>query len=173
MNPKSSGLRAGPVLAALVAVVLAVAAGYVYWAQHPAPQVEFTTLDGEHSSLQAQRGKVVYVVFWATSCATCIKEMPDLIKTHEQFAQSNFELLAVAMEYDPPEYVRNYTQQKNLPFKVVLDSTGAGAIAKAFGNVQLTPTAFLVDKQGMILSRTVGEPDFGALRATIARELVK
>lgn len=171
MNPKPSAVRSGPILSVLVALALGIATGYVYWARQPAPQADFMTLDGERTSTQALRGKVAYVVFWATSCTTCIKEMPDLVKTHEQFAGRNFELLAVAMEYDSPDYVRNYTRQKNLPFKVVLDS--AGAIAKAFGNVQLTPTAFLIDKQGMILNRTVGEPDFEALRATIASELVK
>lgn len=171
MNPKLSNILARTMVPIVVALALAVATAYVYWSRQAAPHVDFVTLAGQHTSTQALRGKVVYVVFWATSCATCIKEMPDLVKTHDLFAGQGFELLTVAMQYDPPEYVRNYAHWKNLPFKVVLDAQSA--IATAFGNVQLTPTAFLIDKRGNILSRTVGEPDFQALRATIARELIK
>lgn len=157
-------------LAALFAVVLLIAAGaYVLLPRPAAPQVEYVTLDGEVTSTRRLHGKVVYVNFWATSCATCIKEMPDLVKTYERYAPAGFELLAVAMAYDPPQYVENYTRQNKLPFKVVLDKDGS--IARAFGDVRLTPTAVLIDKRGRILKRFVGEPDFASLHATIEREL--
>lgn len=95
--------------------------------------------------------------------------MPDIVETYERYAPRGFELLAVAMNYDPPDYVANYTQKHRLPFKVVLDTHGK--IAAAFDNVLLTPTAVLIDKRGRILRRYVGEPDFAALHATIEREL--
>ena len=50
MNPKPSALRTGPVLAVLVALVLAIATAYVYWARKPVPQADFTTLDCERTS---------------------------------------------------------------------------------------------------------------------------
>lgn len=95
--------------------------------------------------------------------------MPDLVKTYERYAPRGFELLAVAMEYDPPHYVTNYTEKNKLPFKVVPDTRGS--IAAAFGGVQLTPTAVLIDKRGRILSRFIGEPDWSSLHATLEREL--
>jgi peroxiredoxin len=156
---------------ALAAVALAAFTGYVMLARAPAPKVDFATLDGERISMQALRGEVVYVNFWATSCATCIKEMPAVVKTYERFAPRGFELLAVAMEYDPPEYVRNYTTRHALPFKVVLDTQGR--IAAAFDDVKLTPTAVLIDRKGKILRRIVGEPDFTALHALIEEELAR
>ncbi len=52
------------------------------------------------------------------------------------------------MSYDAPMYVTNYTQTRQLPFKVAMDD---GSAAKQFGNVRLTPTTFLVDKDGKIL----------------------
>lgn len=157
------------VFAALVGAALLALAAYVLLARPAAPAIDFTTLDGERISMRDLRGKVVFVNFWATSCATCIKEMPDVIKTYERFAPRGFELLAVAMSYDPPEYVRNYTQQHRLPFKVVLDTQGR--IAAAFDNVNLTPTAVLIDKNGKILRRIIGEPDFAALHSLIDSEL--
>lgn len=158
-------------LAALVGAALLALAAYVLLARPAAPAVDFTTLDGERISMRDLRGKVVFVNFWATSCATCIKEMPDVIKTYERFAPRGFELLAIAMSYDPPEYVRNYAQQHRLPFKVVLDTQGR--IAAAFDNVNLTPTAVLIDKNGRVLRRIIGEPDFAALHALIDKELAE
>jgi peroxiredoxin len=161
-----------PIRTAL-AVVLGVAfvgsAVYVLQSRPAAPDVDFVTLAGEATSTRQLRGKVVFVSFWATSCATCIKEMPDLVRTYERYAPRGFELLAVAMQYDPPDYVANYTSQNKLPFKVVLDKNGS--IAGAFGNVALTPTSVLIDKRGRVFSRFVGEPNFESLHKALEREL--
>lgn len=151
--------------------VLTLAAGVVaVLVQKPtAPAVTFTTLNGKEIPLSALRGKVVLVNFWATSCPGCVQEMPELAQTYREYHRHGFEIVAVAMSYDPPQYVLNYTQKVNLPFLVALDRTGS--IAKAFGNVQLTPTSFVIDKGGHVVQRTVGNMDFGKLHALIEREL--
>ena len=169
MSKATSSAWAGGALAIVLGAGLALGAAYVFWSRPLAPDVEFTTLDGQATSTQKLRGKVVYVNFWATSCATCIKEMPDLVRTYERYAPRGLELLTVAMQYDPPNYVATYTSEHKLPFKVVLDTTGS--VAAAFGGVTLTPTAVLIDKQGRIFSRFVGEPDLASLHAAIEREL--
>ncbi|WP_455153208.1 TlpA family protein disulfide reductase [Cupriavidus basilensis] len=159
------------VLGALAGIALMALAAYILASRPPAPAVEFTTLDGERLSMRDLRGKVVLVNFCATSCATCIKEMPDVIRTYERFAPRGFELIAVAMSYDPPESVRNDTTQHRLPFKVVLDTQGR--TAAALDNVNLTPTGVLIDKTGRDLRRIVGEPNFAALHALINQELTQ
>lgn len=166
----TSRVRACLVLLAMAAAIGA--AAYALLARPTAPAVQMTTLQGEPMTLpEDMRGKVVYVNFWATSCATCIKEMPALIDTYRRLAPRGLEVLAVAMSYDPPEYVNHYTREHQLPFKVVLDTRGA--IAAAFDHVNLTPTAVLIDKRGRIFKRIVGEPDFVALRGVIEQELAK
>jgi peroxiredoxin len=92
-------------------------------------------------------------------------EMPQIVATHEKFKDRGFDTLAVAMSYDPPAYVSNYAQSRQLPFGVAIDNTGS--IAKAFGDVRLTPTTFLIDKRGGIVKKYVGEPDFAALHGLI------
>jgi peroxiredoxin len=73
------------------------------------------------------------------------------------------------MRYDPPSYVVNFAQTRQLPFKVAIDNTGE--IAQAWGDVQLTPTTFLLDKQGVIVKRFVGAPNFTELHQWIERLL--
>jgi peroxiredoxin len=137
----------------------------------PAPDVSYTLLDGRKSSTQALRGKVVLVNFWATSCVTCVKEMPELAATHTKFAPRGYETLAVAMSYDPPAYVANFAATRQLPFGVVIDNTGA--IAKAYNDVRVTPSTFLIDKRGGIVKRYVGEPDFAELHALVEKLLAE
>ncbi len=140
-------------------------------ARDRAPDFSYTLLDGAKQSTTALRGKVLLVNFWATSCVTCVKEMPQLIATHRKFEGRGFETLAVAMSYDPPAYVANFAQSRQLPFGVVIDNTGA--IANAFAGVQLTPTTFLIDKRGGIVKRFVGEPDFADLHALVEKLLAE
>lgn len=159
--------------AAIGAVVLALAGvGYTaFTSAKPAPDVTFISIQGEKISTQALRGKVVMVNFWATSCVTCVKEMPAMIETYNKFKGQGLEFIAVAMQYDPPNYVLNFTETRQLPFKVALDNTGE--LAKNWGDVKLTPTTYLVDKQGRIVKRFVGEPDFAALHNLIEDLLAK
>ncbi|MDP9044935.1 MAG: TlpA family protein disulfide reductase [Pseudomonadota bacterium] len=137
----------------------------------PAPDVGFTLLDGSTSSTGKLRGKVVLVNFWATDCTTCVKEMPEIVATHEKYRARGYETLAVAMRYDPPAYVINFAESRRLPFGVAIDNTGD--IAKSFGQVQLTPTSVLINKRGEIVKRYVGEPDFVALHHLVEKLLAE
>ena len=137
----------------------------------PAPNVSYTLLDGSKTSTEQLRGKVVLVNFWATDCTTCVKEMPEIVATHEKFKGRGYETLAVSMSYDPPAYVINYAETRKLPFGVAIDNTGA--IAKSFGQVQLTPTSVLINKRGEIVKRYVGEPDFVALHQLVEKLLAE
>jgi thiol-disulfide isomerase/thioredoxin len=136
-----------------------------------APESTFVLLDGSKTSTADFKGKVTLVNFWATSCVTCVAEMPKLIATHQKYASRGFETVAVAMRYDPPSYVVNFTETRQLPFKVAIDNTGA--VAKAWGDVQLTPTTYLVNKRGEIVKQYVGEPDFAALHQLIEKLLAE
>ncbi len=134
-----------------------------------APQLAFTTLEGKQLALDSLRGKVVLVNFWATSCPGCIKEMPQLVETYRKYHARGLEVVAVAMSYDSPEYVNNFVRQRGLPFTVALD--GSGEAAKAFNQVKLTPTTFIIDQKGMILQQTLGELDFPKLFMLLDQQL--
>ena len=160
---------AAAAIVALVLVVGGVLAFDTLSGARWAPDVGYTLLDGSRSSTGQLRGKVVLINFWATDCAPCVHEMPQLAATHERFKARGYETLAVAMRYDPPAYVIQFAESRKLPFGVVIDNTGA--IAKSFGQVELTPTTLLIDRHGRIVKRYLGEPDFAALHQLVDKLL--
>ncbi len=157
------------ILAAIVILAIAVTGYFSFFAQEKAPEVTFTDLQGRQVTTQSLRGKVVMVNFWATSCTTCVKEMPQMVETYNKYKDRGLEFVAVAMSYDPPNYVLNFAQTRALPFKVALDTQGT--LAKSFGNVQMTPTTFVIDKQGRIVKRYLGEPDWSGLHQLLEQSL--
>jgi peroxiredoxin len=147
------------ILIALSALVIAGLASYTLWfSDTAAPNVSYTTLAGQKQDLAALKGQVVLVNFWATSCSGCIEEMPQMKRMYQQFKSKGFTVLAVAMDYDAPNYIKAYVDKNQLPFMVTYDAKGE--VAKAFGEIQLTPTTFLIDRQGKIIKRYVGVMDF-------------
>jgi peroxiredoxin len=158
----------GVAAAAMLAVGIAL---YFGTASAAAPQSTFVLLDGSSKTTDQFKGQVTLVNFWATSCTTCVAEMPRIVGTYDKYRSRGFDTVAVAMSYDPPSYVVNYAQTRKLPFKVAIDNTGA--VARAWGDVQLTPTTFLVNKRGEIVKRYVGEPDFAELHQLIEKLLAE
>ena len=148
------------------AFVLAIGTGiYLTTAVSAAPASTFVLLDGSQKSTNDLKGKVTLVNFWATSCVTCVGEMPKVIATYDKYKAQGYDTLAVAMSYDPPSYVVNFAETRKLPFKVAIDNTGS--VAQAWGDAKLTPTTYLVNKRGEIVKRYVGEPDFAELHKLI------
>lgn len=152
-------------LAALFAVCAGIGLYSIVAQKPPAPAVTIVTLAGEKLALDSLRGKVAFVNFWATDCPTCIKEMPALVATQQKYQAQGYVTVAIAMAHDKPDFVASFVSQNKLPFIVAHDVDGKAA--EAFGNIRLTPTSFLIDKRGNIVSRILGEPDFSKLNKQI------
>lgn len=131
----------------------------------PAPALNVTTLDGEQLSLNELRGEPVLVTFWATDCPGCVKEIPHLIELHQDYGPRGLTILAIAMAYDPPNHVVAMREARDLPYRIALDIDGEAA--RAFGNVNVTPTSFLINPQGRIVRHKLGEMDMSKVRAQI------
>jgi peroxiredoxin len=93
--------------------------------------------------------------------------MPQLVETHLKFAPRGHELIAVAVRRDQPERVAQVVAERNLPFKVAMDADGT--LARDFGNVRITPSTFVIDREGRVLARYVGEPPWSELHALLER----
>ena len=125
------------------------------------PPVSISTIDGRSFDASAVEGRPVLVTFWSTTCAVCLREMPDLESLYRRLSPRGFEVIAVSMPWDPPDEVVRLAQARALPYPVALDVDGA--IGRAFGDVSSTPTHFLVGPGGDIAWRRTGKLDFPEL----------
>ena len=129
------------------------------------PDIALITLEGEELQLASLRGRPTLLTFWATTCNSCVKEIPHLIALYDEFAPQGLEIIAVAMDYDPPNRVLALRNARNIPYPIALDIHADAA--RAFGNVRLTPTSFLIAADGRIVYQRTGEMNMAALRRDI------
>jgi peroxiredoxin len=158
----------------LLVLVLLLAASYYRYKSadlQTAPDIDFRIIDGRTLNLKQLQGHPVLVVFWATSCPGCIKEMPHLIDLYHDLAPRGLEIIAVAMAYDPPDRVLAMHQHKQIPYPIALDVQGE--VASAYGDVQQTPTTFLIDPNGRVVKQTIGRLDMAQLRANLHSMLLQ
>ena len=133
------------------------------------PKFELTLLDGTKINESQIKGHVAIVNFWATTCSICVKEMPEMIKLYQTYENQGFKYVAIAMPYDPPMYVIDFAKTRKLPFLVAMDSDAT--VGKAFGGIEATPTTFLINKEGRIIKKYIGEPNWNELRKLIEAAL--
>lgn len=151
-------------------VILTVAAVWLMpGGTRQAPPLAGETLDGRTLTLEQLRGKPVLVTFWATTCPSCIEEIPHLTALYRELNPKGLEIIGVAMAYDPPEQVRALAKQRQIPYPIVLDRQER--IAQAFDQVRLTPTTVLISPEGRIVQYQLGLLDMNMLRQTIERML--
>jgi thiol-disulfide isomerase/thioredoxin len=152
----------------LFALLLLLSVGY-HWLVpkgiQQAPEVSFNIVDGRTLSLSQLTGRPVLVVFWATTCESCIKEIPHLIDLYKELAPRGLEIIAVAMAYDPPNQVMEMRQRIPIPYPIAIDVQGK--IAQAFAEVRLTPTTFLIDPQGQVVIQKTGLLDMKEMRSKL------
>jgi peroxiredoxin len=122
--------------------------------QQPMPEFSFTDIDGGEHHMLDYKGKPILMIFWATDCPGCIKELPELIALHDDYAAQGLTMISVAMPHDSPEHLKTMRDQKGLPYMITWDKKGD--ISDAFGNVRVTPTHFLISPEGEIVMRKIG-----------------
>lgn len=159
-------------LAGFLALLLIAGMGYLWLfpsSLQNAPDIALKTLDGEVIDLAALRGRPVLVSFWATTCAGCIKELPQLIALYHELAPKGLQIVAVAMAYDPPNRVVAMRKARRIPYPVALDIDAS--IARAFGDIRVTPTTFLIAPDGSVVTHNTGEMDIAKTRQKILNML--
>lgn len=125
-----------------------------------------TTINGRTIHLSRYRGHPVLLNFWATTCPGCVAEIPQLNNIYRQLHAQGFEIIGIAMNYDPAAQVRAMRQSLHIPYPIVIDH--GGHLAKRFSQVRLTPTSFLINPKGHIVFSKIGELNFKRLRQRLA-----
>lgn len=135
------------------------------------PAVDFVLTDGRHLSLQELRGRPLLISFWASDCASCLQEMPQLAELYRELAPAGLELIGVAMPHDPPPRILAVQRRLAPPYPLAFDLEAR--IVRAFGNVRVTPTHILVAPSGEIVFTHSGALDMVRTRDTIRTLLAR
>jgi len=129
---------------------------------HPAPDFELKTLDGERVRLQDLRGKPVLLTFFASWCGPCRRELPGVVKLHEEFKGQGLQVIGVNDEGKGT--ARHFAEKAGLTFPVLDDS---GDKAHRLYRVRAIPAAFLIDRDGKVVRYLRGGRDYDSLRSAL------
>ncbi|BDG10011.1 TlpA family protein disulfide reductase [Anaeromyxobacter paludicola] len=128
------------------------------WTRGDTPPLAGADLAGRPVSLEALRGRVVLVAFWASWCEPCEAELEELARLRAALAARPFALVTVNFG-EGPARVEQFLAAHRLELPVVLDRDQR--VAKAWG-VGGVPMAFLVDAGGQVRASAFGERDWRA-----------
>jgi len=119
-----------------------------------APSFTLRGVDGKSVALSDLRGKVVLMDFWATWCAPCVQELPDLQKLNAQFASRGLVVVGMTIS-SPAADVKRMKAAKGLSYPLLMadDKTVA-----AYNGVP-PPKTLLIDRTGHIIDTVVGTPE--------------
>ncbi len=128
----------------------------------PAPEVDLTTLDGKPLKVSELRGQVVLLNFWATWCVPCRSEIPSLNAMQRDLSGRGFKVVGVTTE-DSADLVRDYQKDVKQEYTVALGDAG---VANKYA-VGVLPTTFIIDRQGRIRHKIIGEKSRAQFEALI------
>jgi cytochrome c biogenesis protein CcmG/thiol:disulfide interchange protein DsbE len=137
----------------LLATCILALASTGWGANKPAP--DFTlkdVLQGKDYSLSQFKGKVVVINFFTFFCGPCREEMPDLNKINNELKGQGLQTLGIALSSDPTQ-IRFLVKQLGLEYPVL---NGTDKVGKAYGDVAVVPTTFIIDKSGNIAQKIEG-----------------
>lgn len=152
----------------LIIVLLLVGSYFIFSSSglRPAPALSMATLKGETLQTSQRNNKHMLITFWATTCSSCVKEMPHLVDLQNRLS-AKLDIAGVAMYYDNVEHVKEMVKRRQLNYHIVTDRSGE--IANAFGGIRLTPTSFLISPDGQIIYQKIGDIDFTMLENKISQ----
>jgi len=126
------------------------------------------TISGKEISLKDYKGKVVLLDFWATWCAPCRREMPDVIDLYEEYHDDGFDIIGISMDQDVDQ-LKAYIEENSIPWKQIFDGQGWNSSLGKIYAVDAIPATFLLDREGRIYRKNLR----GESLEEAVRELVK
>ena len=133
------------------------------------PDFEEKDVAGKPLSVGNYKGKVVLVDFWATWCPPCRAELPNVIKTYENYHSKGFEIIGISLDQSE-EKLTSFTKEKSMPWQQYFDGKGWGnKLAGKYG-IQSIPATYLLDREGKIIGKGLRGED---LDTAVSKALAK
>ena len=120
-----------------------------------APDTEMKTLEGEPFRVSSLRGRVVLVNFWATWCLPCRAEIPDFNQMQKDYEARGFAVVGIS-SHDTPEMIRDFQSVVRQEYQLLTSGDDAPA---EFQTGPGRPATFILDREGRIRERFIGERD--------------
>lgn len=122
----------------------------------PMPAYKARWLDGSTFDIADEKGKVVLLNLWATWCAPCRFEIPELDKLHAKYASRGFKVIGVSVDEGGANDVKPFVSEQKIRYPIALDPDGK--LATILGTTVL-PTSVIVDRTGHIVWKHFGVVD--------------
>lgn len=142
----------------------------LYAAQNKAEAKDFNVqlVSGETFQLSQQKGKVVLLNIWATWCAPCREETPELVDLYAEYRDQGLEILGVSIDEQGRSVVDPFLEKYEVNYPVVIDD---GAIMDKYGPTMGIPTTYIIDKEGSLRYFAVGAVTIKELEPRIQKLL--
>lgn len=127
-----------------------------------------SAVNGKTIKSEDLKGNVLLITFFATWCPPCRKEIPSLIKLHNDFGPKGFSVIGMSVDEKGPKVVVKMIEKTKINYPVLM---ARGKTARAFGGVVGIPTTFLVDREGNIVKRYTGYIPVGEFETDIKQQL--
>lgn len=131
------------------------------------PSLRLPGLDGEMHELDDWRGRVLVLNFWASWCAPCQHEIPDLVEWQRRYGDAGLQVIGVGI--DEARKLRNVGRTLEINYPIwVLNPTAGGAVLAAWGNpVGMVPYTVVLDRLGRVIHRHKGVLDSALLQTHV------
>ena len=125
-----------------------------------APDFKVTDLDGKSISLSDYKGKVLFLNFWATWCPPCRAEIPDFVEVYGQEKANGLEILGISLDSKGKDAIVAFVEKFKINYPVVLETRQATEqLISDYEPGQFIPTTIIIDKQGRIRDKRIGQMD--------------
>jgi peroxiredoxin len=157
--------RQGLLLAATGLGAATLGGGLAWWRLSPKPATDtavvqlfaqtFADADGRPQPMAQWRGKVLVVNFWATWCAPCVEEMPDLERARAAYQDRNVEIIGLGI--DSAAKIRAFRDEHRLTLPLLVAGAGGSELGRLLGNMAgALPYTVLIDPAGSVVQRKLG-----------------
>lgn len=141
-------------------------------AEHPVSQAFFqlklANLQGQIQPLSTWQNQFLVVNFWATWCAPCVEEMPELNQLQQEFKGKQIQVLGLAI--DSASNVKEFQQKTGVSYPLLLAGVDGSELTRKMGNqAGGLPFTALINKQGKIVKTYLGRLKIDQLRADITK----